>query len=98
MYVLSQKGLLDLLMLLSEKFLTLYLPMCLPFFLASMCKGVPFHYWYMIHQKNTESSLGPYSWLTLGIVKGSGLRECAFLIEKKKKKEQSILDVGEKTI
>lgn len=77
MYVLSQKGLLDLLVLLSEEFLTLYLPMCLPFFLASLCKGVPFHDWHMILQ-NTESSLGPYSWLTLGMVKGSGLRECAF--------------------
>lgn len=78
MYVLSQKGLLDLLMLLSEEFLTLCLPMCLPFFLASLCKGVPFHDWHMILQKNTETSLGPYSWLTLGMVKGSGLKECAF--------------------
>lgn len=44
MYILSQKGLLGLLSLLSEEFLTLYLPMCLPFFLASMGKGVPLQY------------------------------------------------------
>lgn len=53
MYVQSQKGLLGLLMLLSEELLNLYLRRCLPFFLASMGKGVPLHYWHIIFQKNT---------------------------------------------
>lgn len=52
----------------------------------------------MLWEKTESSAVGPYSWLTLGMVKGSGLRECAFLIEKIKKKEQSILGVGEKNI
>lgn len=61
--------------------------MCLLYFLASMGKGAPLHYWCMMLQENTESSaVGPYSWLTLGMVKSSGLRECPFFNGKDKEK------------
>lgn len=41
----------------------------------------------MMLQENIESSaVGPYRWLTLVMVKGSGLRECAFFNEKEKEK------------
>lgn len=78
MYILSQKGLLGLLMLLLEEFLSFYLPCVYPSFWLPWAKVYPV-LWYMMFQENTENSaVGPYSWLTLRMVKGSGLRKCAF--------------------
>lgn len=57
MYILSQKGLLGLLMLLLEEFLSFYLPCVYPSFWLPWAKVYPV-LWYMMFQENTENCCG----------------------------------------
>lgn len=94
--VLSQKGPLGLLMPQLEEFSALSLPMCLPSSWLPWAKPYPALRWMLLQENTRSSAVGHRSWLAPGMVKGSGLRERAFF--NYKKKEQSILDMGEKNI